>query len=114
MRDTSPPETVALVLHFRDHERTSRCLASLEREGVECVVIVDNSGDGGASLQRLFGEKPGCRHPNPVIEVVDPGVNLGFSAGVNRGLERIRELRGESCVLLLNSDAELRPVTAAV
>lgn len=102
------PDTVALILHFRDCERTFRCLASLEREDLRRVLLVDNSDDGGASLNALFVKAAGC-WPGLAIDVLDPGTNLGFSAGVNRGLERIWELHGESCVLLLNSDAELRP-----
>lgn len=109
MTGTALPGTVALILHFRDHQRTSRCLISLEREGVERVLLVDNSDDGGASRRRLFDEALGLCRLGLEIEVLDPGENLGFSAGVNRGLERIRELHGKSCVLLLNSDAELRP-----
>lgn len=102
------PGTIALVLHFRDAVRTSRCLASLERERIPRVMLVDNSGDGGASLGSLLARAAeSC--PGLAIDVLDPGVNLGFSAGVNRGLERIRELHGEACVLLLNSDADLRP-----
>lgn len=107
---TNPiPETIALVLHFRDNERTSRCLASLSREGIRQVLLVDNSEDDGASLKALLAQGDRLCWSGLAIDLLDPGVNLGFSAGVNRGLDRIRELHGKSCVLLLNSDAELRP-----
>jgi GT2 family glycosyltransferase len=102
------PDTIALVLHFRDSARTLRCLASLVRERIARVMLVDNSDDGGASLGSLLASAAeSC--PGLAIDVLDPGTNLGFSAGVNRGLERVRELHGEACVLLLNSDADLRP-----
>jgi GT2 family glycosyltransferase len=102
------PETIALVLHFRDAARTLRCLASLERERIPRVMLVDNSDDSGASLGSLLARVAEFS-PDLAIEVLEPGANLGFSAGVNRGLERIRELHGKACVLLLNNDAELRP-----
>lgn len=107
MSDDTLPETVALVLHFRDAERTSRCLASLAREEVRRVLVVDNSDDGGVSLARLLGDAGSRRWPGLAVDVFDPGTNLGFSAGVNRGLARIGELLPGCCVLLLNSDAEL-------
>src|SRR5690606_8021415 len=100
--------TVALVLHFRDAGRTSRCMASLVREGVRRVLIVDNSDDRGASLARLLGDGASGPWPGLVVDVLDPGTNLGFSTGVNRGLARIGELQPGCCVLILNSDAELR------
>lgn len=109
MSDDTLPATVALVLHFRDAERTSRCLASLAREGIRRVMIVDNSDDGGVSLAGLLGNAGILPGAGLAVDVLDPGTNLGFSAGVNRGLARIREREPGCCVLLLNSDAELRP-----
>jgi GT2 family glycosyltransferase len=42
-----------------------------------------------------------------IIALVEPGTNLGFSVGVNRGLSAVRERWGAARVLLINSDATL-------
>lgn len=103
-----PSDTVALVLHFRDITRTTRCLDSLLADEVRRVMVVDNSQDGGASLAVLatrFGAWAGA---GLEVDVQQPPSNLGFSAGANAGMKAIRAKYGRVCVLLLNSDATLR------
>ena len=85
------------------------CLGSLG--GVLPVVVVDNSSR--SDVREVCG-RHGARY-------VDPGRNLGFAGGVNRGLGlgrgcelgRTEELGGRSAadraVLLLNPDAEIGP-----
>lgn len=106
-------ETVGLVLHFRDGQRTARCLDSLRRDGIRKVLLVDNSQDAGASLSALSGRLQAWEASGLDIRVEQPATNLGFSAGANLGLRAIREWHGHACVLLLNSDAELRPGASA-
>ncbi|MHA3704366.1 glycosyltransferase [Jatrophihabitans sp. YIM 134969] len=62
----------------------------------ETVVVVDNSSSAAV---RHVAETHGAQY-------LDPGGNLGFAAGVNRGLAR---LGGGRDVLLLNPDARLAP-----
>lgn len=96
---------VGLTLHFRDATRTTDCLRSLLQSGVIHVLVWDNSADDGASaaeLKQLMGSEHRYR-------IVDAGRNLGFAAGVNRGLETLA-VEFPSCpVLLINNDAVLLP-----
>lgn len=98
-------DVVGLILHFRDDARTSACVHSLVREGVRDVVVVDNSEDGGGSLVRL--KRRLSQEGAPPIHCVEPGRNLGFSAGVNAGVIRIARDFPARHVLLINSDAAL-------
>lgn len=76
------------------------CLESVRaaRRTVEQqVIVVDNASkdDGVARIRAGF----------PDVDLLEPGGNLGFAAGVNYG---VRHARGEF-VLLLNPDTVLRP-----
>ena len=103
------PPIVALVLHFRNATLTRRCLDSLLADGVRHAVLVDNSQDGGASLSLLAPWFSSWSDAGFEILVEQPGRNLGFSAGVNRGLAAIHQRHGAVFALLLNSDAAVRP-----
>lgn len=97
-------DTVGLTLNYRDARRTLRCLQSLWSEGINHVLVWDNSGDGGASvaeLKHLVGA-------DPRMELVISPENLGFAKAVNRGLKWLEERHPGSPVLLLNNDAQLR------
>lgn len=102
------PPTVALILHFRNHLRTMRCLDSLLPEGICRALIIDNSEDAGASWAQLVESVAIWSAAGLDIVVERPERNLGFSSGVNHGLACIRRRYGAVCVLLLNSDATLR------
>ncbi|OOG36087.1 hypothetical protein B0E52_17475 [Rhodanobacter sp. C06] len=96
---------VGLTLHYRDASRTFNCLRSLLEDGVSHVLVWDNSADGEASaaeLERLMGSERRCR-------IVTANRNLGFAAGVNRGLETLAVEFPDSPVLLINNDATLLP-----
>lgn len=104
--DTTPIS--GLVLHFRTPEKTLACLKSLQREGVCKVVVVDNSEDGGKSIASMQSELEVLGHVGLNVEILSPGLNLGFASGVNKGLEHIATVQS-SHVLLINSDARLTP-----
>lgn len=97
---------VAIVLDFRTPQRTLDCLQSLADEGVDRVVLVENSEDAGATLQAMRAGLDRLRGTGMAIDVLDENRNLGFAAGVNRALLHIREHQ-DADVLLLNSDARL-------
>jgi GT2 family glycosyltransferase len=101
---------VAVLLHFRSTPMTLGCIRSLASEGVDAVVVVDNSEDDGASLAQLRLEALAIP-----IEVVylEPKINLGFAAGVNRGVDAIAASKEDCDLLLINSDATLAPGTVA-
>lgn len=112
MRETERM-TVALVLHFRTVASTAGCIESLQAQGLGRLQLVDNSEDGGSSLARLQPHLERARSKGMQVQVLQPGRNLGFSGGVNRGLADIREQFGRVRVLLINSDAQLMPGSLA-
>jgi GT2 family glycosyltransferase len=93
------PVTVAVVSHDT-RELLLRCLASLAddvREGRVRVIIVDTaSSDGSAAAARAAA---------PWAEIVQPGVNLGFGAAVNRAAA----MSSSAWLAAANADVELRP-----
>jgi N-acetylglucosaminyl-diphospho-decaprenol L-rhamnosyltransferase len=85
---------VVTVIHDSDSELRG-LLDSIERhlDPRPRVIVVDSgSSDDGAGLARARG-----------AEVVDLGGNLGFGAGNNAGIERVRE----PVTALVNPDVEL-------
>jgi GT2 family glycosyltransferase len=89
---------------------TLNCIQSLASEGVDTVVVVDNSEDSGASLSQL---RPDALAIPIEVVYIEPRINLGFAAGVNRGVDTIATWHGDRDLLLINSDAVLVPGTVA-
>ena len=95
------------ILHFRSADLTARCLDALVAEGLLRAVVVDNSEDGGDSLQALRPRLGELTAMGAEIFVVEPGRNLGFSAGVNLAMRSAMQHFGSTDVLVLNNDARL-------
>jgi N-acetylglucosaminyl-diphospho-decaprenol L-rhamnosyltransferase len=83
------------------------CVRSLLAERADPVVVVENGSPGSsrAALAELLSERPA-----PPLRFVHPGRNLGYGAGVNRGLA---VLAGQSpppeWVLVSNPDLIVHP-----
>lgn len=101
-------DMVGLVLHFRTPGQTLACLQSLADEGIGKVVLVDNSEDAGLSIKAMLSGLARLTDAGLQVEVLQPGRNLGFAAGVGMGLEYVSRIHGAP-VLLINSDATLEP-----
>jgi hypothetical protein len=95
--------TVAVVLHYRTPFETTRAVRSLLDSACRpaMIVVVENDAAGRAD------RAPVDAFPEAVRLVT--GRNLGFAAGINRGVDEARRL-GAGRVLLVNSDATLDPV----
>lgn len=96
-----------VIVSYNTRELTAGCLASVQETlrvgGWQAEVwLVDNaSADGSAEmvLERF-----------PWVRLVASDQNLGFAAGTNLGIERLRALEAPpTYVLLLNPDTELGP-----
>jgi GT2 family glycosyltransferase len=90
----------AVVLMYGNEEDTAECLTSLESQDHPAltILLVDNRSSDGAHVR--------LRARFPDIRYLDTGANLGFSGGMNRGVElALRE--GASDVLILNNDTTL-------
>ncbi len=90
-RPAPAPPVRAVVVAFGAPGLLEECLTSLS--GGPSVVVVDNSSDAAVRDVAL-------RHG---ADYVDPGANLGFAGGVNRGTARC----AGADVLLLNPDATI-------
>ena len=78
------------------------CVRSLLDEGAAPVVVVENGapGSAAAALAELVGPRA-----NPPVRIVRPGRNVGFGAGVNRGLAALAgEPSPPEWVLVSNPD----------
>jgi GT2 family glycosyltransferase len=91
----------AVILHYRFWPGIERTIQSLlaQTRPPDVVLVVDNgSNDGSAqSLRR-----------SPGFELIEAGVNRGYGAGMNLGLEPLLE-RGMDAVLLLTHECLLAP-----
>ena len=111
MHALTPADITVVVLNWNGKDDSLRCLESLEAHGEGCTVLfVDNgSTDGSADAVR-------SRFPD--VEVLENGVNLGFAAGNNRGIERALST-GATIVGVLNNDTTvtksfLGPLVSAI
>jgi N-acetylglucosaminyl-diphospho-decaprenol L-rhamnosyltransferase len=80
---------------------------SLLDDGAAPVVVVENGapGSAGTALEGLLAARPGAP-----VHVVQPGRNLGFGAGVNRGLAALAgEPEPPEWVLVSNPDLVVHP-----
>jgi GT2 family glycosyltransferase len=92
---------IGLTLNYRDADRTQRCVESLLSEGVENILVWDNSADDEKSatkLRLLFAD-------DPRIHIQVSKENVGFASGVNQGLEWVRTHYPDSWVFIINNDA---------
>jgi N-acetylglucosaminyl-diphospho-decaprenol L-rhamnosyltransferase len=97
------PDCIAAVVV--DHDAgplLGGCVRSILSDGASSVVVVENgtAGSAGAALDELLRE-----HPPPPVRIVRPGRNVGFGAGVNRGLAALAgEAPPAEWVLVSNAD----------
>jgi N-acetylglucosaminyl-diphospho-decaprenol L-rhamnosyltransferase len=78
-----PGVTAAIVVDYDAGPLLAGCVRSLLDDGAAPVVVVENGARGSvdAALIDLRAARP-----EPPVLVVRPGRNVGFGAGVNRGL----------------------------
>ncbi|MEV4758146.1 glycosyltransferase family 2 protein [Micromonospora sp. NPDC049559] len=88
-----------VIVNYRHHEDTIRCVDSLQAGDYlnQQIIVVDNT-ERGASVDLLRA------HLDPGVEVMESGGNNGFAAGTNVGIRRA--LDGDAdFVWLVNPDA---------
>lgn len=71
-------DVAAVVVDFHAGEALATCVNSLRANGVVDIVVVENGEPASSAL--ALGEL--------LIDLVTPGVNLGYGGGVNRGAAR--------------------------
>jgi N-acetylglucosaminyl-diphospho-decaprenol L-rhamnosyltransferase len=101
-----PSDLAAVVVDHDAGPLLEKCVRSLLHDGAATVVVVENgtSGSAGRALRR-----PGEGGTPPGIVIVAPGRNLGFGAGVNRGLAALAGTPAPEWVLIANPDLLVHP-----
>jgi N-acetylglucosaminyl-diphospho-decaprenol L-rhamnosyltransferase len=95
-------EIAAVVVDHDAGPLLEGCVRSILGDGVSSVVVVENGtpGSAAASLDELLRQRP-----PPPLHIVRPGRNVGFGAGVNRGLAALAgEAPPAEWVLVSNAD----------
>jgi len=100
----------AIILDYFGSSKTIACLSSLLDQGLDAVVIVDNSGDQQANiqLQEALNEFRKCNAPFAIHQIVNQH-NLGYAKGINNALRWLEENQPHRYYLLINNDAEATP-----
>lgn len=92
-------DVAIIIVTYNSEDEISACLESVlqERKSItQQVIVIDNeSSDGTVEI---------VKQKFPEVELVQPGKNLGFAAGVNLGVG----LSDAEFVLLFNPDAVVR------
>ncbi len=100
----------AVVVDFRAGSVLHGCLRSLLATGVNEVVVVDNAAE-------RYDETSLPADEHASVLVVRPGRNLGYGAGVNRGVAATRRPVGSGVtrdyVLVCNPDVIVHPGTVS-
>jgi len=78
-----PGEIGAVVVDHDAGPLLEGCVRSLLDDGAGAVVVVENGAPGSAAA--ALDGLPGAQPP-PTLHIVRPGRNVGYGAGVNRGL----------------------------
>jgi GT2 family glycosyltransferase len=94
-----------LLLNYRDAARSEHCIRSLLAQGIEHVLVWDNSSDDGESAAQLLKSLSG--DTRVVVKISRD--NLGFAKGINEGLRACIECFDPARVLVINNDAILLP-----
>lgn len=100
----------AVILDYFGSSKTMTCLASLMDQGLDTVMIVDNSGDQNANAQlKAALDNFSQRHAPFTIHRIINKHNLGFAKGVNDALRWLEKNQPHRYYLLINNDAEATP-----
>lgn len=96
--------TCAIVLNYRDAARTEACLCSLNGQGLDTVLVVDNSDDVHAAIELAVIVERQTERMDYSLRLIRPECNLGFARGVNLALNDEATLHCDA-FLLINNDA---------
>lgn len=88
---------IAVTVNWNRAEDTLACVRSLKAQSypLDQIIVVDNGSDEEPSFMSL--------NPFKDVEVLQTMKNLGFGAGVNRGIQKALDMEAEY-VLLINND----------
>lgn len=100
----------AIILDYFGKDKTITCLTSLIIQGLDTVLIIDNSGDQKANIQLKTALDNFNQNNIPfTIHRMVNKQNLGFAKGVNNALRWLEKNHPHSHYLLINNDAQATP-----
>ncbi len=100
----------AIILDYFGSDKTIACLTSLIDQGLDSVMIVDNSGDQKANLQlKTALDNFSQQNISFTIHRIVNQQNLGFAKGVNNALRWLEINHPHRYYLLINNDAVATP-----
>ncbi|WMP18897.1 glycosyltransferase [Thiothrix lacustris] len=102
----SSPRICGLMLAYFKADMTLKCLRTLAGQGIETIMLVDNSHcpeEHQRTLQLVQ------HFPKSWLKVVIAEDNLGFAKGMNLALDHARQLGEWDYFLLLNNDITAKP-----
>jgi GT2 family glycosyltransferase len=85
-----------VIVAYHSGPALARCLDALRHDAPEVEVIVVDNGGAEEDIGELSWER---------LRVVDPGENVGFAAGANRGADEARD----DVLVFLNPDTVVAP-----
>ena len=100
----------AIILDYFGVHKTIACLSSLIDQGVNTVMIVDNSGDqkNNDLLKDALADFSQDKISFVTHQIVNKQ-NLGFAKGVNNALRWLQNNHPHRYYLLINNDAQAMP-----
>jgi GT2 family glycosyltransferase len=98
----------AIVLNYRSAVRTEACLCSLVGQGVDTVLVVDNSADDHAASELAVMVERQKAYMDYKLRLLNPAINLGFARGVNLALKD-EAAQHFDAFLIINNDAFALP-----
>jgi len=100
--------SAAVVVNHDAGAHLIECVASLRADGIARIVVVDNASTDGSTHAVIDHD--------PDVTIVWAGANLGYGAGVNRGLAELDRLGSKAdagFVLVSNPDVAVHPGAVA-
>lgn len=95
-----------LMLGYFHAEMTLRCLKTLQHQGIETLILVDNSADATEHQLTLTLAQ---HFPAGWLQVIIAPENLGFAKGMNLAWQHAQTLGQWDYVLILNNDITAQP-----
>ena len=95
-----------LMLAYFKAEMTEQCLQTLVDQGIERIILVDNSADAIENQRTLA---LAARFPAGWLNVITSPQNLGFAKGMNLALQHAHECGTWDYFLVLNNDIKAQP-----
>lgn len=95
-----------LMLSYFKAEMTLKCLQTLINQGIEQMILVDNSADPEENLRTLALKQ---HFPADWLNIITAPENLGFARGMNLAQKQAQQLANWDYLLILNNDITASP-----